>query len=273
LPSPIDVSRRINLGYDNHSDRFSDWRRRSDGSPYPTPEDREISGPRLVYQQIPDRFIVLRGYRAWTRQEDVALGPSFQVGATLSTPEFGGDIERLLLDGGLSAATRCNDWVFEGNSWFAGRFDEGDPRDWYFGLEATASMLGDRGWQFRLLAEISHASDLDRQLTLGADVGLRGWDPDFFDGTNRALANVQWRSLIKRDLLQILSLGVVAFVDAGATWDPRVGRDTDGIRANLGVGLLADLTTIGSSNVLRFELAMPDDGSGLTFIVSSDTLF
>jgi hypothetical protein len=273
LPSPGDISRRINVGVESRTDRFDDWQWRQDGLPYPAPDDREISGPRLVYQQIPDRFIVLRGYRAWTRQEDVALGPTFRLGATLSTPETGGDIERMLLDGALSVAARSDDWVFAGNSWFEGRFDEGDPRNWFLGLQATASMLGDRGWQFRLLAEVSHEPDLDRQLTLGADVGLRGWDPDFFDGTGRALANLQWRSLIKRDLLQILSLGVVAFVDAGATWDARVGRDTDGIRANLGLGLLADLTTIGSTNVVRLEVALPDDGSGVTFIVSSGTLF
>jgi hypothetical protein len=273
LPSPPSISRRFNLGFDHHIDRFSDWSWREDGSPYPTPEDREISGPRVSYQQIPDRFVVLRGYRSWTRQEDLGLGPTFRVGATLSLPEFGGDIERLLLDGALSVAERKGDWVIAGDTWIEGRFDDGEPRDWLLGLQATAAQLGDRGFQFRLMAELTHEPDPDRQLTLGADVGLRGWDPDFFDGTGRAVANLQWRSLIKRDLLQILSLGVEAFVDAGASWDARVGRDTDGVRANLGVGLLFDLTTIGASNVLRVEVAMPDDGTGVTVIVTNDTLF
>jgi hypothetical protein len=125
----------------------------------------------------------------------------------------------------------------------------------------------------RLLADASRDLDLDRQLTLGADIGLRGWSPDFFDGTGRALANVQWRALIKEDLFQVLALGFEVFADAGATWDPRVGRDTDGVRFDGGIGIIGDLTTIGVVNIARIEVGFPDDGSGPTVIVSTSALF
>ena len=38
-------------------------------------------------------------------------------------------------------------------------------------------------------------------------------------------------------------------------------------------GLLADLTRIGLANLLRLELAFPDDGRGPTVIVTSTALF
>jgi hypothetical protein len=273
LSAGDDITRRLSVGWSYRHDRFLDWTREADGRPYPTPEDRLVSGPRVEYEQVPDRFLVLMGYRAWVSQEDVGLGPTFRLGATLSLPSLGGDIERLLIDGDISAAHRRGRWILTGDAFLSGRFDEGDPRDWVFGVQATASQLGTRGWQLRVFAQASHELDLDRQLTLGADSGLRGWDPDSFDGTGRAVANVQWRTLLKKDLFQLFTVGLEAFLDAGVTWDARVGRDTDGVRIAAGLGLLFDLTTIGRDSLLRIDVGIPDDGSGYTLIVASSALF
>jgi hypothetical protein len=268
-----EITRRLSVGWDDRRDRFRDWMTDAVGTPHPTPGDRTIAGPRVAFEQVLDRFVVLQGFRTWTAQEDVALGPNIRLGSTLSLPEFGGDLERVLVDGSLSVARSQGSWLITGDGWFEGRFDSGDPANWLVGVQVTATELGSRGWQLRLYAETSHELDLDRQLTLGADVGLRGWDPDFFDGTGRAFANAQWRTLLKEDLFHILSLGVVLFADTGVTWDPRVGRDTDGVRTDVGVGLLADLTTVGIGNLLRLEVAFPDDGSGPTVLISSEALF
>ena len=93
------------------------------------------------------------------------MGPNFELGVTVSSPELGGDINRTLLNGGFSAAWRSANWMFTGNTWLTGRLDEGDARNWVVGVQATASQLGTRGWQFRILAEGSHELDLDRDPT------------------------------------------------------------------------------------------------------------
>ena len=125
----------------------------------------------------------------------------------------------------------------------------------------------------RLLVEGSRHLDRDRQLTLGADLGLRGWDPDYFDGTGRAVLNVQYRQLLKEEVLGLFSVGVVLFSDAGMTWDPRVGEDTDGVRFDVGAGFLFDLSNLGRSTLLRVDAALPDDGTGITITVSTSTIF
>jgi len=79
--------------------------------------------------------------------------------------------------------------------------------------------------------------------------------------------------LIKQEVLGLFSVGIVLFGDAGATWDPRVGPDTDGIRLDVGVGLLFDLAHLSRSNLLRIDVAMPDDGSGPTITISTSTIF
>jgi hypothetical protein len=140
------------------------------------------------------------------------------------------------------------------------------------GFQVGAAQLGDRGFQLRLTAETSHNLALNRQLALGADTGLRGWDPDYFDGTGRAVLNVQWRTLVKEDVLGLFSFGALVFADAGSTWGPRVGPGTDGVRLDAGVGLLFDLSHLSRSSLLQVSAGVPDNGSGFVIIVSTTTI-
>lgn len=273
LPGNSHITRRIVAGWLHQQVLYSDWQWEAGGAPYPPPEDLLIEGPSLSYEQISNRFVVVEGFRAWTVQEDVALGPNFEVSTVFSAPGTGGDKRRVLFEFGAHAASRKGRWLVLGDAWSTGRHEESGFRNLVAGIQLGAAQLGPTGLQIRLLAETSRQLDRDRQLTLGADIGLRGWDPDYFDGTGRALLNVQWRKLIKEDVFGLFSFGVVVFGDAGATWDPRVGPDTDGVRLDAGVGLLFDLSHLSRTNLLRVDLAFPDDGSGPTVTISTRTIF
>lgn len=267
------VTRRLSFGFTHHHTTFDSWTFEDTGSPYPKPDDRLIDGPFVRFERIKDRFDVVEGFRVWNIQEDVAMGPNLSLGATVSLPAFGGDVDRYLVDGRFNIGFRRARWLVLTDAWFEGRIDDGDPANWVVGVSAGAAQLGRRGFQFRILYENSYDLDRDRQLPLGAEIGLRGWSPLYFDGTGRALANAQYRALVIPDLFHVLAVGFEVFADAGATWDPRVGPDTDGLRTDVGVGLILGLQTIGLSNVLRVEVGFPDDGSGETFIVTTRALF
>ena len=64
----------------------------------------------------------------------------------------------------------------------------------------------------------------------------------------------------------------MVFADAGKTWNPRVGFDTDGVRADAGAGLLFDLSRLSMNNVLRVEVAWPDDRSGPVVTLTGSAL-
>ncbi len=273
LPGRRDITRRLIGGWVHRRNLYSNWQWENTGDRYPNPEDIAIEGPDIRYEQVTDRFMVVEGFRSWTVQEDVALGPNFSLGATASLPQFGGDRKRLPFAGAAHKAIHRKKWLFLGDVWFSGRLEEDGARNLYGGFQLGGAQLGPRGWQMRLLVEDSHELALDRQLTLGADIGLRGWDPDYFDGTGRALLNIQWRTLLKQEVLGLFSVGIVFFGDAGKTWNPRVGPDTDGIRLDAGVGLLFDLAHLSRTNLLRIDVALPDDGSGLTVTVTTSTIF
>jgi hypothetical protein len=267
------VIRRVTLGWDAQQVNYDDWKWVETGDPYPAPLPLDISGVRIGYEQIANNYEVLYGLRAWSSQEDVGLGPNFKFGATFSGPALGGDISRVLFDGLFSIAGHRGRWLLMGDAWLSGRFDRSDPQDVLLGVQLAAVQIGERGFQFRLLADASHELQLDRQLTLGADVGLRGWDPDYFDGTGRALVNAQWRTVVFRDVLNLFSVGVVVFADAGKTWSPRIGADTNGVRVDAGAGLLFDLSRLSLSNILRVEVAWPDDRSGPVVTITGSALF
>jgi hypothetical protein len=273
LPGNGVVTRRLVAGWEHRRHLYSNWAWEETGEPYPAPEDRLIDGPRISYQQIVDRFIVVEGFRAWAVQEDVAFGPNFGLSAVFSSPSFGGDRQRLLMAGRAHAAGQRGRWLVLGDTWFSGRLEDGDAHNLVAGLQVGAAQLGKSGLQTRLLVEGSQRLDRDRQLTLGADLGLRGWDPDYFDGTGRAILNVQWRRLLMKDVLGLFSVGVVVFGDAGRTWNPRVGPDTDGVRFDAGVGLLFDLSNLSRSTLLRVDAAIPDNGTGVTITISTSTIF
>lgn len=273
LPGNSHITRRVVAGWVHQQDLYSDWQWESDEAPYPFPEDLLIEGPSLAYEQISDNFVVVEGFRAWTVQEDVAMGPNFAVSTVFSTPATGGDQRRLLFDVGAHAARRNGRWLVVGDAWLTGRHEDTGFRNLVGGIQIGAAQLGRKGLQMRLLAETSRQLDGNRQLTLGADIGLRGWDPDYFDGAGRALFNLQWRKLIKEDVFGLFSVGVVVFGDAGVTWDSRVGPDTDGVRFDAGVGLLFDLSHLSRTNLLRVDVAFPDDGSGPTVVISTSTIF
>ena len=159
------------------------------------------------------------------------------------------------------------------DAWVSGRLEDIGSRNLVAGLQLGAAQLGTRGWQMRLFAETSHELALDRQLALGADTGLRGWNPDHFDGTGRAVLNVQWRTLLKRDVLGLLSVGVMIFGDAGTTWAPRIGPSTNGVRLDAGVGILLDLSHLSRTSLVQISAGVPDDRSGITFMVSTSSIF
>ena len=273
LPGNGVVTRRLVAGWEYRQHLYSDWIWEGTGEPYPPPEDRLISGARLSYEQIVDRFIVVKGFRSWAVQEDVALGPNFSLTAVYSSPFFGGDRRRVLTAGRVHTASRRGRWLVLGDAWFSGRLENDEAHNFVAGLQVASAQLGESGLQMRLLVEGSRRLDRDRQLTLGADLGLRGWDPDHFDGTGRAVLNLQWRRLLMREVLGLFSVGVVVFGDAGKTWNPRVGPDTDGIRFDVGAGLLFDLSHLGRSTLLRVDAAVPDDGNGVTVTISTSTIF
>jgi hypothetical protein len=155
----------------------------------------------------------------------------------------------------------------------SGRFESGGFANAVAHLEVGGALTGAAGLRVRVAADLGHALDGERQLTLGADTGLRGYDPNTFDGTSRVVTNLEWRHRITGELLHVAAIGLTGFADAGKSWAARVGPSTEGWRGDIGAGILMELTRASLVRILRFEVAVPDRGRKPVYLITTDSLF
>jgi hypothetical protein len=263
---------RLLLGAFGELARFGAWTR-SDGSPYPQPDDRDLIGPEIGWEHKTFRWQLVQGFRSWQRQEDLPLGPNWRVTTGLSLPALGGDRTRVRFGAAFDVAR----WREQTYLWtladVTGRFESGDFANTLAHLELGGAVLGKAGLRLRAAADLGHDLDGERQLTLGADTGLRGYDPNSFDGTSRVVVNAEWRRRLTGEFLHVAVLGLTAFADGGKTWGARVGPSTEGWRGDVGVGLLLEITRASSVRIVRFEIAYPDRGSEPVFQITTQSLF
>ncbi len=272
LPGEGIRTNRLIVGAFGEKAVFGEWNR-TDGSPYPRPEDRDLLGPEVGWEHQTFNWKVVQGFRSWQRQEDLPLGPNWRMMAGISAPAFGGDRTRLRYRATLDMGRwrkRTYMWTLAA---LTGRIEGGNVANAVTHLELGGAMTGNAGFRLRVAADLGRDLDLDRQLTLGADTGLRGYEPDFFDGTSRVVTNVEWRHRLTGEFLHVAVLGMTAFADAGRSWAARVGPSSDGWRADVGVGLLIEITRASHVRILRLEAAMPDRGGGPVYQITTQSLF
>ncbi len=251
---------------------FRDWESLY-GPPYEQPEDRELIGPQVGWEHRTFRWRVVRGFRAWLRQEDLPLGPNWKVTTGLSAPFLGGDRLRLRYHGTFESGQLFGRTYTWQRVDLSGRVEGRGLGNVVTHLEAGGAITGSAGVRVRVAADLGYALDGERQLTLGADTGLRGYDPHTFDGTSRLVANAEWRGRITGELLHVAALGLTAFADCGKSWGARVGPSTEGWRSDIGAGLLVELTRSSSVRIVRFEVAFADRGGGPVYLITTDSLF
>ena len=99
-----------------------------------------------------------------------------------------------------------------------------------------------------------HNLDGEVQLLLGAESGLRGYPVRQFAGTRSLLLSAEERWFIADDVLQLVSLGLAAFVDSGFAWREDEAIDLGALRTAVGGGLLVGSNRLSASGSARFDV-------------------
>lgn len=193
------------------------------------------------------------------RPEDLNLGAESRVDVGWSPPGPGSDDRAVFLDArhtqGFAVGERGV--LLARLAWSArlrgGHLENGlgEARVTFLGLLAPRRTL-------LLSARMYDGQRLDpeRQLTLGAQNGLRGYPVHEFAGDRTLLLSAEHRWFVTDDLLRVLSVGITTFADAGVSWrgDPR--GTSDGVRTDVGFGLLLGRKRLSMHNaVVRVDLA------------------
>jgi len=228
------------------------------------PEDRRFLYPWVQLDLIQDDYTRMWNHDQIARTEDFYLGTSFSTRVGFAASGIGSSSSALLFQSsastGLGGEGRSLTLLF----WdFSGRVTDGalyngvmDASVRYYNKESKnwlffTALSGTKGWRL----------DLDNQITLGGDSGLRGYPLRYQDGTGRALFTIEQRYFTDWYVFRLFRVGGAVFFDAGRTWGRApLASPSLGLLTDAGFGLRIGNARSGLGNVIHVDLAFPFNG-------------
>ena len=224
----------------------------ADHGPPPPTEARRFLFLMAGLQREGRRWIERRQVDKMDRDEDFNLAPSARLEIGASPSVFGAETAGrvrgrgslgTLMPWGIALATASFDTRLQAEGLEAGRLTV-DMRGYLLRRNVTlAGRVGVvAGWRL----------DPEQQIELDGENGVRGYRLHAVSGTGHVVANLESRFFLVSDLLQLLSIGVAAFADAGVSWG---APDYTQRLADVGLGLRFGLTRASKTSVIRVDLA------------------
>jgi hypothetical protein len=244
------------------------------------PQDRRFLYPWVQFDLIQDDFLKLFNHDQIGRTEDFYVGTSASVRAGFAAASFGSTSNAIILQSSATRGLRRGRSTLLLYGDFSGRVSEGklengiadasiryyveQSKNWLF----FTTLLGTKGWHL----------DLDNQILLGGDNGLRGYPLRYQNGTGRALFSVEQRYFTDWYPFQLFRVGGAVFFDAGRVWGkPPLGQPSLGVLEDAGFGLRFGNARSGLGNVVHIDLAFPfqatDGIRRVQFLVQTEAHF
>lgn len=239
--------------------------------PTTLPADRKYVYPWLRFDLVQDEFVKLRNHDQIGRTEDFDLGAYATAQIGWADTAFGSSQKALnfLLATGDGYALSKRDTLLV-SSVATGRVQRGSLENGV--LDSAVRFYAEQSgyWPFRegnwlffttLAATVGKRLDLEDQILLGGDNGLRGYPLRYQDGTSRALISLEERYFSDWYPFRLFRVGAAVFFDAGRTWgQPQLATPSLGLLKDAGFGLRFGNARTGLGNVIHVDLAFPLDG-------------
>ena len=254
---------RYSAGFAYMSDRF----RPVDDNPLESlelPPDRKFIYPYVEWEMLEDNFQESYNHDQIGKVEDRFLGTHMSARMGFASEAFGSADNAILLDAthtwGIGDST--SDSLLTSAD-FHTRVEPGGVRDLllnvggvYHHRHSKRALLHTGLW-FSQGANL----DLDHQVLLGGDNGLRGYPLRYQGGEGRILFTAEERFFTNWYPFRLVRVGGALFFDAGRTWgDNPVGEENLGWLKDVGFGLRFGNTRSGIGTVVHLDFAFPLDG-------------
>ena len=245
------------------------------------PLDREFNYPWVEYDLVQDDFAVLHNYAQIARTEDFYLGTQVSARVGYAAQAFGSDRSAVIFS---SSAGHGIGWsggsILLLNASTSGRVENGSLRNAELQGSANLYLVETERAKFYagLQGVAAHALDLDNQVLLGGDNGLRGYPLRFQAGTASALLTLEQRYFTDWYPFRLWRVGGAAFFDAGRTWGSvPYAPPSLGVLKDVGAGLRLGNARSGLGNITHVDLALPLDRisgvRGLQLLVQTSQSF
>lgn len=256
--------RRVNrwlLGYnyERHNFDFSD----SGLPPAQLPQDRTYSYPWLGYQSVEDEFAELHNFDYLGRTEDVFVGERYRWSFGYSTEGMDATRDQIAFEGNYEntlLAEQQQLWVIASTLAGYWTLDDESFENLWWQFESRYHLKHGEQWAFYSGLRLDYTDGLtaDRQLVLGGDNGLRGYDRNYQTGDRSFVLNLEERYYSNWHPFRLVRVGVAAFVDIGRAWYENRDNGSNGdVLANAGFGLRLNSSRAEKSAVVHVDLAFP----------------
>lgn len=229
------------------------------------PADREMTGPTAAYALIEPKYIKAVDMDRVRVVEDFNLGWELGVEGGPLPRALGSDRDRWAMSASLQKGLSLGPDRFALVQTVAdsraidGRLDNGV-------LTGSMNLFWRTPYRFRQTlvahAEYTATKNLDgeRQLNLGGDTGLRGYKNNAFQGARTAIVNLEDRLFFDVNLLRLVHVGAVGFIDAGSAIPQNNPFGRTSWKTDLGAGLRLSSSRSSSGGVLRIDVAYALNG-------------
>ncbi len=249
------------VGYRYRHDQFSP----ADDLPPPTliPIEQELSYPFVSFERIEDHYTTAFNFDQINRTEDLHLGYTFSATFGYAPESFGGNADRFVYSGRFEDTIRYDEKILLRHylRWEGLHNQDTDASEDVvvrYGINYFRSQTTHRSFYAALNLTWSENLNSHRQILLGGDTGVRGFDRRLQSGDRSVVLTLEERQYTNYHLLNLAYLGFAVFIDVGRAWDPDVDEGfEDDYLASAGFGIRLASSKSDSSRVIHIDFAFP----------------
>jgi hypothetical protein len=244
------------------------------------PPDRRFLYPWVQVDLLQDDFLRLFNHDQIARTEDFYVGTAVSARVGWADSSWGSSQSALIFQSNASKGFVHGGSTLLLFSDFSGRVTDGRLRNGVMDGSVRYYVEQSKNWLFftTLLGTKGWNLDLDDQVLLGGDSGLRGYPLRYQDGDARALWTVEQRYFTDWYPFRLFRVGAAVFFDAGRTWGQApLAVPNFGWLADAGFGLRLGNARTALGNVVHVDLAFPFNGdrsiSRVQFLIQTEHSF
>ncbi len=261
-----DFTQRFTLGLRYDRNEYSPTTEHSPPAAFPADED--YTYPFFRYELMENDYATAYNINQIYRTEDLHVGKHLEMEVGYAP----GADSRLFFEGSYSdALIHESKMLLQLHSGWKGQWNP-DTSDFYdtvmdVGLDYHRGQTDSRSLFIGLSGVYSRNLNPARQVILGGDNGLRGYDSFFQAGERSVSINIEQRLFTQYHLFQLARVGFAGFIDAGKVFNSN-SIDGDGFHSAVGVGLRLAPSKSESAGIIHMDLAWPiNSNDSMQFIV------
>jgi hypothetical protein len=224
------------------------------------PPDRRFLYPWVQFDVLSDDYLRMWNHDQIARTEDFYLGSSLSVRAGYADGGMGSSQSALIFQSSASRGFQRDTSTLLLAGDFSGRLTNGELYNGVADASVRYYLEQSRHWLFftTVAATQGWRLDLDNQILLGGDNGLRGYPLRYQDGTGRVLFTVEQRYFTDWYLFRLFRVGGAVFFDTGDVWGsaPLAAANYSWLK-DAGFGLRFGNARSGLGNVVHVDVAFP----------------